>query len=158
MYCHNCGHKNPEGANFCSTCGEPLHPEDPQDTTITFTIDIEGEGEEELTVPLEELEEGKAILVVRRGPDAGTRFGLTKDQVTCGRDPTNDIFLNDVTVSRQHAEFHRDGDRFTLVDTGSLNGTFLNRKRIDKVHLSNGDEIQIGKFKLIFFTGGAPAA
>lgn len=157
MYCNNCGHRNPHGANFCSTCGAALI-EEPSDTTVTFALDVEGEPEEEFSIPLDELEEGKGILVVRRGPDAGTRFSLDKDVVICGRDPSSDIFLNDVTVSRKHAEIRRDDGVFQLVDTGSLNGTFVNRRRVEEASLGNGDEIQIGKFKLVFFTGGAPAA
>lgn len=158
MYCNNCGHRNPEGANFCSTCGAALQPEDPSsDTTVTFTVDLEGDGEEEFTLPLDELEEGKAIIVVRHGPEAGTRFSFDKDVVTCGRDPSSDIFLNDVTVSRKHAEFRKENNRFYIVDGGSLNGTFVNRKRVEKKPLANGDDIQIGKFKLVFFTGGTPS-
>lgn len=158
MYCNNCGHRNLEGSNFCSICGATLIAEESSDTTASFAIDIEGEPEEEFSIPLDELEEGKGILVVRRGPDAGTRFSLDEDVVACGRDPSSDIFLNDVTVSRKHAEIRRDDHGFRLVDTGSLNGTFVNRRRVEEAILGNGDEIQIGKFKLVFFTGGAPSA
>ncbi len=159
MYCNNCGHRNPEGSNFCSTCGAPLSPQSTSDdTTVSFTIDAETETEEEISIPLSELEEGKAILVIRHGPEAGTRFSLDKDVVSCGRDPESDIFLNDVTVSRRHAEIRRKDGAFWLTDAGSLNGTFVNRSRVDEAPLSNADEIQIGKFKLVFFTGSAPSA
>ncbi len=158
MYCNNCGRKNPDGANFCSTCGNALQPDDSADTTVSFTVPAEADGEDSLGVALGELEEGKAILVVRHGPEAGTKFFLDKDLVTCGRHPDSDIFLNDVTVSRKHAEIRRNDGNFLLSDAGSLNGTFVNRQRVDEVALSNADEIQIGKFRLIFFTGGTPSS
>jgi pSer/pThr/pTyr-binding forkhead associated (FHA) protein len=125
------------------------------DTSLTIAPEGVGEAEEEFSIPLEELDEGKAILVVRRGPEAGTKFLLDKDVVTCGRHPSSDMFLNDVTVSRRHAEIRRKDGDFLLVDVGSLNGTFVNRQRVESQTLANGDEIQIGKFKLVFFTGGA---
>ncbi|MGH2720861.1 MAG: FHA domain-containing protein [Actinomycetota bacterium] len=155
MFCNNCGHRNPEGSNFCSTCGAPLIAEEGGDTSLTLTPEGSGEPEEEFSIPLDELDEGKAILVVRRGPEAGTKFLLDKDVVTCGRHPGSDMFLNDVTVSRRHAEIRRKDGDFILVDVGSLNGTFVNRQRVESEKLANGDEIQIGKFKLVFFTGGS---
>jgi hypothetical protein len=158
MYCHNCGHRNPEGANFCSACGATLQPEDQADTTITLVPEGEADVTEEVVLPIEELEEGKAIIVIRKGPEAGTRFTLDKDLVTCGRSPASDIFLDDVTVSRKHAEIVRDENGFRINDSGSLNGTFVNRTRTESSALSNGDEVQIGKFKLVFFTEGAPPA
>jgi pSer/pThr/pTyr-binding forkhead associated (FHA) protein len=158
MFCTNCGSRNPEGANFCGTCGMPLRSDAGEDTTVTFSLETEGEGEEEFSVPVDELEEGKAIVVVRRGPNAGTKFFLDKDVVTCGRNPSSDIFLDDVTVSRRHAEIRRKEGSFQLEDVGSLNGTFVNRHRVESTTLNSGDEIQVGKFKLVFFTGGPPRA
>ncbi|MGH2772606.1 MAG: FHA domain-containing protein [Actinomycetota bacterium] len=111
---------------------------------------------EEISLPIEQLEEGKAILVVKKGPDAGAKFVVDKEAISCGRDSASDIFLDDVTVSRKHAQIRRDDAGFKISDLGSLNGTFLNRRRVDTEQLSNGDEIQIGKFKLIFFTEGTP--
>ncbi|MBV9370028.1 MAG: FHA domain-containing protein, partial [Frankiales bacterium] len=102
----------------------------------------------------ESLPAGTALLVVKRGPNAGSRFLLDKDVTTAGRHPESDIFLDDVTVSRRHAEFGRAGDTFSVRDVGSLNGTYLNRERIDDAPLSNGDEVQIGKFRLVYFTSG----
>ncbi len=96
---------------------------------------------------------GMALLVVRRGPNAGARFLLDHDLTTSGRHPDSDIFLDDVTVSRRHAEFHRDGNTFTVRDVGSLNGTYVNRERVEAATLSNGDEVQIGKFRLVFVAG-----
>ena len=96
---------------------------------------------------------GTALLVVRRGPNAGSRFLLDSDLTLVGRHPDSDIFLDDVTVSRRHAEFYRQGGRFTVRDVGSLNGTYVNRERIEEADLSGGDEVQIGKFRLVFLLG-----
>ena len=156
MYCNNCGSRNPTGANFCSACGNPLQPSS-ADTTISFVPEAPADEAEEITLPVEELEEGKAVLVIKKGPDAGTNFFLDKDVVTCGRDSGSDIFLDDITVSRKHAEIRRGPEGFTIYDADSLNGTFVNRNRVDKALLFNGDEIQIGKFKLVIFTEGAPS-
>src|SRR6202042_2869061 len=101
----------------------------------------------------EALPAGTALLVVRRGPNAGSRFLLDSELTTAGRHPDSDIFLDDVTVSRRHAEFYRSGTRFTVRDVGSLNGTYVNRDRIEETELFSGDEVQIGKFRLIFMTG-----
>lgn len=96
---------------------------------------------------------GTALLVVRRGPNAGARFLLDHDVTTSGRHPDSDIFLDDVTVSRRHAEFHRESGVFTVRDVGSLNGTYVNRERVETATLSNGDEVQIGKFRLVLIAG-----
>lgn len=96
---------------------------------------------------------GHALLVVQRGPGSGSRFLLDLDVVHAGRHPESEIFLDDVTVSRRHAEFHRSGDTFTVTDVGSLNGTYVNRDRIDTVQLTDSDEVQIGKYRLVFFSG-----
>jgi pSer/pThr/pTyr-binding forkhead associated (FHA) protein len=102
---------------------------------------------------------GTALLVVRRGPNAGARFLLDHDVTTSGRHPDSDIFLDDVTVSRRHAEFQRDeAGFFTVSDVGSLNGTYVNRERVEAATLSNGDEVQVGKFRLIFIAGPRPGA
>jgi pSer/pThr/pTyr-binding forkhead associated (FHA) protein len=93
---------------------------------------------------------------VRRGPNAGSRFLLDKEVVTAGRHPESDIFLDDITVSRRHAEIRRGPDGFTVHDVGSLNGTYLNRERVEDGELVAGDELQIGKFKLVFFAGSRP--
>lgn len=154
MYCHNCGTRNPTGANFCGACGNTLQTADVNETTISFMPEALGNESEEIAYPIDEIEEGKAVLVVKKGPEAGTNFFLEKDVVTCGRDAESDIFLDDVTVSRRHAEIRRDAGGFAIVDSDSLNGTFVNRNRVDQAPLNNGDEIQIGKFKLVIFTEG----
>ena len=101
------------------------------------------------------LRHGTALLVVLRGPNAGARFLLDSDEVSTGRHPNSDIFLDDVTVSRKHATFRREGDVFLVRDVGSLNGTYVNRERIDEVALKTRDEVQIGKFRLVFYAGAA---
>lgn len=99
------------------------------------------------------LRPGTALLIVLRGPNAGARFLLDADEVGTGRHPSSDIFLDDVTVSRRHAVFVKQGERYLVRDVGSLNGTYVNRERIDESALEQGDEVQIGKFRLVFYRG-----
>jgi pSer/pThr/pTyr-binding forkhead associated (FHA) protein len=106
----------------------------------------------EEAVPGLELPTDSALLLVQRGPNAGARFLLNRDFMTAGRHPDSDIFLNDITVSRRHAEFRRENGKFRIVDAGSLNGTYINRQPVDSAVLANHDKIQIGKFRLVFFT------
>jgi hypothetical protein len=157
VYCNQCGHRNPAGATFCSSCGAVLESAAGDDTTVTFApVESAGEvGEEELTVSLGEFPATMAMVVVKRGPNAGSKFMLDADVTRAGRHPDSDIFLDDITVSRRHAEIARVGEGFVVRDVGSLNGTYLNRERIEEATLSNGDELQIGKFKLVFFSGTA---
>ena len=96
---------------------------------------------------------GSAMLLVLRGANAGSRFRLDGDLTTAGRGQDSHIFLDDITVSRRHAEFYRDGDRFIVRDVGSHNGTYVNRERIEEAELTSGDEMQIGKFRLLFLAG-----
>jgi pSer/pThr/pTyr-binding forkhead associated (FHA) protein len=119
----------------------------------------EGVTDSEARAAVDALPPGTALLVVRRGPNAGSRFLLDRELTTAGRHPDSDIFLDDVTVSRRHAEFRRGPDgSFTVVDVGSLNGTYLKRDRIDKATtLSSGDEVQVGKFRLTFLAASHPA-
>ncbi len=151
VFCNQCGHANPDNANFCSSCGAPLDVRG-QDHTITLApIDPEtGPPSEEVSVAVDELPEGSGMLVIKRGPGAGSRFVLDRSPVSAGRHPQSDIFLDDVTVSRRHAEFVARATAYVLRDAGSLNGTYLNRERIEESVLANGDEVQIGRFKLVF--------
>ncbi|MCK7637111.1 oxoglutarate dehydrogenase inhibitor Odhl [Corynebacterium pygosceleis] len=105
------------------------------------------------TTGTENLPAGAALLVVKRGPNAGSRFLLDQPTTTVGRHPESDIFLDDVTVSRRHAEFRVSDDQFEVVDVGSLNGTYVNREPKNSEVLSSGDEVQIGKFRLVFLAG-----
>ena len=154
MYCTNCGHRNPEGSNFCSSCGHALESEtDSANTTITFApAELETELDEEIHISPEELEGGRGVLVVKKGPNAGSKFFLDSDVTKIGRHPDSEIFLDDITVSRRHAEIRR-ADAFSVNDVGSLNGTYVNRERVEDAQLRSGDEIQIGKFKLVFLGG-----
>jgi hypothetical protein len=155
VFCNNCGHENPADANFCSSCGSIL-TSPASDTTVTLhPLESQGEsGEEELTVTLSEWPGGVGLLVVKRGPNAGARFVLDAEVTRAGRHPESDIFLDDITVSRRHAEFVRRDSGYMVRDVGSLNGTYVNRERIEETELSSGDEVQIGKFKLVYM---APA-
>lgn len=155
MYCTNCGHRNPEGSNFCSSCGAPLSEGGTHhDTTVTFApAELEAELDEEIHISPEELEGGRGVLIVKRGPNAGSKFFLDTDETGIGRHPESDIFLDDITVSRKHAEIRRNADGFELHDVGSLNGTYVNRERVETADLRAGDEVQVGKFKLVFLTG-----
>lgn len=163
MFCNNCGHRNPEGSNFCSSCGRVLEVStaaagsEGEETTVTFLPDEPAPDavEEDLGADVSELDEGDALLLVKRGPNAGARFLLDSDRVRAGRHPDSEIFLDDITVSRRHVEFARGGGAWTLKDAGSLNGTYLNRDRVDEARLSTGDEVQIGKFKLVFLSAGS---
>jgi pSer/pThr/pTyr-binding forkhead associated (FHA) protein len=124
------------------------------DTTVTFApAELETDLEEEIHISPEDLAGGRGVLVVKRGPNAGSKFFLDTDVTSVGRHPDSDIFLDDITVSRRHAEIRRRGTTFVLHDVGSLNGTYVNKERVEEAELRSGDEIQIGKFKLIFLTG-----
>jgi pSer/pThr/pTyr-binding forkhead associated (FHA) protein len=158
LLCTACGHSNEDDARFCSQCGSRLEPiaEAANETTAAIAaIRAEAADERQLSdadaAAVDALPEGCALLVVQRGPGAGSRFLLDNDVVTAGRHPDSDIFLDDVTVSRRHAEFRRGPDGFAVVDVGSLNGTYVNRDRIDEVALQGGDEVQIGKYRLVYF-------
>jgi pSer/pThr/pTyr-binding forkhead associated (FHA) protein len=135
----------------------PMTPEGgPVDETSHIPItdaDTEEMSVDDVTA-VENLPQGSAMLLVQRGPDAGARFLLDTDVVTVGRHPDSDIFLDDISVSRRHATFTRTANGYVISDLGSLNGSYVNRDRIDSdVVLSGGDEVQIGKYRLIFFSG-----
>jgi len=171
VFCTQCGHENPDDARFCASCGsalsrpgQPVAPERSIDSTSTISISgieaMEQGGADDLDLldaadqaAVEALPPGSGLLVVRRGPNAGSRFLLDADVTTAGRHPESDIFLDDVTVSRRHAEFRKTAEGFAVRDVGSLNGTYVNRERIDEISLQGRDEVQIGKFRLVFLTG-----
>lgn len=153
IVCGNCGHRNPPGANFCSSCGTALR--DIADThTDTMHLEAIAEVVDEYELDRSQFPADTGILVVTRGSVAGSRFLLDSPLTTAGRHPDSDIFLDDVTVSRRHAEIRRDErGNYVVGDVGSLNGTYLNRTRVDRAELADGDELQIGMFKLVFFHG-----
>ena len=143
--------------------GPGLPPERAPETTSVFRADFLTEAEpparEQPVAGVDALPAGSALLVVKRGPNAGSRFLLDRSTTSAGRHPDSDIFLDDVTVSRRHAEFRRDASGgYELVDVGSLNGSYLNRSRIEASPLAGGDEVQIGKFRLVFFAAPRSAA
>jgi pSer/pThr/pTyr-binding forkhead associated (FHA) protein len=158
VFCTRCGHRNPPDAHFCAQCGTALPPsETAAEATSTIALPALDEHADEAAqddaAVGEGLLPGTAMLVVRRGPNAGSRFLLDQDLTTVGRHPESDIFLDDVTVSRRHAEFRRTAEGFSVHDVGSLNGTYLNRERIENRELAGGDEVQIGKFRLVYLAG-----
>ena len=152
MFCTNCGHPNRDDARFCAECGHPLQ----EDVTVTLpAIEAEEEVHEEFPFPHDELEAGQALLLVKRGPNAGSTFLLDRDATTVGRSTDGDVFLDDVTVSRKHAIFERrPGGAWFVRDVGSLNGTYVNGEQVDETKLASGDEVQIGRFKVTFFAAG----
>ncbi len=163
MRCTRCGHESPESSRFCVECGTAFGQGGiGESTTVIFTV-----GGEEVAVDdellgaladahagaVESLPAGSALLVVKRGPNAGNRFLLDRDVTTVGRHPDSDIFLDHITVSRRHVEFQREGSGFSVRDVGSLNGTYVNRKPVDVATLSSGDEVQVGKFRFVYLAG-----
>lgn len=150
QHCPECGFANADGANYCQRCGAFIgEGESPTGaSTATYRIGETGEFEE---VPLQPAETREATLVIRTGGGrSGETFAINRSRMTVGRRPESDVFLDDVTVSRDHAVIvRRDGDYY-LDDCGSLNGTYVNRHRIESHRLSDGDELQIGKYKLAF--------
>ena len=148
VHCPECGFQNPESANYCSKCGALLIRDEPGGST-TMTFSPEEVAEEDGTL-VDLPVEGTALVVRSGGGRAGETFPLARDRVLVGRSPDCDVFLDDVTVSRQHAVLARGEDGFTIEDQGSLNGTYVNRRRVERAKLEDGDEVQIGKYRLTF--------
>ncbi len=153
MFCTRCGHPNRDDARFCAECGASLQA----DATLSLTpVESEDEGHDEFPFPHDELEPGQSLLLVKRGPNAGSTFLLEAGSSTSvGRGTDSAVFLDDITVSRAHAIFERRDDGSWFVrDVGSLNGTYVNGEQVEETKLASGDEVQIGKFKLTFFAAG----
>jgi pSer/pThr/pTyr-binding forkhead associated (FHA) protein len=153
IVCTACGHRNGPGSRFCSSCGQDLGSGgDDERTTVSYSpaeaAEIAETAQEGPAVAA-----GAAMLIVTRGPKGGSRILLDQPVTTAGRHPDSDIFLDDITVSRRHAEIAREGERFTVRDVGSLNGTYVNRERVEDRELQDGDELQVGKYKLAFVVG-----
>ncbi len=150
--CASCGYENPIGARFCSSCGTPLKARTPS-SDVTEAIDATAAYD-----PIEVTDEIMAdmpdgtvgMFVVRDGPKRGSRIALDAQEVSIGRHPKSDIFLDDVTVSRRHATVNRVGAGYHVSDAGSLNGTYVNQARVETAALNDGDEVQVGKFKLVY--------
>ena len=156
VFCNQCGHRNPPDSSFCSSCGSPLDSLDDRTITLT-TIDPLQEApgsDDDLVIPLGELPREVGVLIVRAGAQAGARFTLDETTTRLGRHPDSEISLDDITVSRRHADIERTPDGYLVTDAGSLNGTYVNQERVDQLLLHHGDELQIGKFRLVFFERG----
>jgi pSer/pThr/pTyr-binding forkhead associated (FHA) protein len=147
IYCPECGFQNPEAANYCAKCGALLHVPEPAEQTQTFSADEAGDDVDlfdDIRV------EGPALVVRSGGGRAGETFTPQGDRTTIGRSPDCPVFLDDVTVSRRHAVLAQRDGRWFVEDQGSLNGTFVNRERVESAELTDGDELQIGKYRLTF--------
>lgn len=155
VFCNACGHRNPPGAAFCSTCGGVL--DHPEERTInlpkTDPLQDAPGPQDNVRVDLGAIEAGTGVLVVRSGPAEGERFVLKGERIAIGRNVESDIVLDDVTVSRRHAIIRQDGGGYSLHDEGSLNGTYVNQRRVEEAMLQHGDEVQVGKFRMVFFDG-----
>jgi hypothetical protein len=150
LHCAECGFVNPEGANYCQKCGALVDHETNGDEATTATYRV-GETGDFIPVDIEEVTHGSAALVIRAGGGrAGESFPVEGERMTIGRRPDSAVFLDDITVSRDHALLVKRGSEWYLDDCGSLNGTYVNRTRIDSQILADGDEVQVGKYKLAF--------
>lgn len=174
MFCTQCGQQNADGSRFCARCGTPVAAPTPgpaaapgADPTVTSTLSLGQLAEESGSHEGSEggtpggVPAGAVLLVVQRGPNAGARYLLDPREratTSAGRHPDSDVFLDDVTVSRRHAEFRWETGRLLVRDVGSLNGTYVNRARIEQVALTGGDEVQIGKYRFLVVPGGTAGA
>ena len=151
VFCNQCGHRNPPTSSFCSSCGSPLDSLDDRTITLSAIDPLQGAPGDDVVVPVGDLPTEIGVLIVRAGAQAGARFPLDEQVTRLGRHPDSEISLDDITVSRRHAEIERTPEGHVVTDAGSLNGTYVNQERIDTMLLRHGDELQIGKFRLVFF-------
>lgn len=152
VFCNRCGHRNPPSSGFCSACGSVLDLVSDRTITLAKVDPLQDAPgiEDDVVVNLNEITPGEGILVVRSGDQIGQKFVLVKGITTIGRHPDSDISLDDITVSRRHVEIeHREG-KYSVRDVGSLNGTYLNQRRVDDAELMQGDELQVGKYRFVF--------
>jgi Inner membrane component of T3SS, cytoplasmic domain/zinc-ribbon domain len=154
--CRHCGHENELGAHFCASCGVPLSRDEADTSNLAGLGDLVEmlEADHDLAEVLAELPDGEGMLLVQRGPNAGSRYWLEASLTTVGRHADTEVFLEDMTVSRRHAVIRRGDEGYEITDVGSLNGTYLDGQRIDTADLYHLAEIQIGRFVLIFVLGG----
>ena len=146
--CQSCGRIDKHASRFCPSCGEKLIADNDESTDAFEVVEAIPHEYDRAQFP-----ETCGLFVIESGPKAGARYGLEEELITIGRHNNAGIFLDDITVSRRHAQVERIGERYTVKDAGSLNGTYINRERIDSAELREGDEVQIGRFRLVFFHG-----
>ncbi|MEY2763208.1 MAG: hypothetical protein RLZZ43_1023 [Actinomycetota bacterium] len=153
VFCNGCGHRNPPQSSFCSSCGSILDGPDMRTVTIAKVDALQDAPgvEDNISVTVDQSGKKKALLVVRNGPNEGARFSLSANDSVIGRHPDSTICLDDVTVSRRHAHLEQSDGQVVLRDLGSLNGTYVNQERIEEVALRHGDEVQIGRYRMVFF-------
>jgi pSer/pThr/pTyr-binding forkhead associated (FHA) protein len=158
VYCNQCGHRNPPESSFCSSCGTVLDSLDDHTVTLAKVDPLQDSAgtADDVVVNVGDLQ-GDASLLVRNGPQAGIALTLSTPLTHLGRHPDSEISLDDITVSRRHAEIEHTDEGWVVRDAGSLNGTYVNQQRIDEVTLQHGDEVQVGKFRLVFFSKQADA-
>ena len=159
-FCNSCGHRNPPESTFCSACGTVLdHPS--ERTIVLAKVDSlqDAPGDHDnvqvLISDIRGNQNAHGLLVMRSGERSGERFSLTLDRVEIGRNPECTVCLDDVTVSRRHAELRLGSDGYLVTDMGSLNGTYVNQERVEEILLQNGDELQVGKYRMVFFDGAS---
>jgi pSer/pThr/pTyr-binding forkhead associated (FHA) protein len=153
VFCNHCGHRNPPDSAFCSSCGSPLDLKGDRTVTLTAVDPLQDAPgvEDDIVVAVGDLPRGAAVLIVRSGPQAGDRFALSAAETRLGRHPDSEIMLDDITVSRRHAAIEHTPEGYVVTDAGSLNGTYVNQERIERAVLHHGDELQVGKFRLVLF-------
>lgn len=154
-FCNKCGHRNPPSSAFCSACGSVLDRLEEHTITLSKVDPLQDApgAFDDVVVDLDEIPQGSPLLVVRSGDEEGEYFQLCNQVTSIGRHAESDVVLDDITVSRRHCEVIRSGEGYRVRDVGSLNGTYLNQQRVDEARVSHGDEIQIGKFHLVFVEG-----
>ena len=153
VFCNQCGHRNPPSSSFCSSCGAVLDMHDERTVVIAQVDalqDLPGPSDN-ASIRLGDVQ-GHGVLVIRSGDLTGSRFTLSKDVTLIGRHPESDILLDDITVSRRHAEVIKTASALIVRDLGSLNGTYVNQTRVDEFALKHGDELQVGKFRMVLFS------
>ena len=153
VFCNSCGHRNPPNASFCSSCGAVLDMPDERTVVIAQVDpmqDLPGPSDN-ASIRLGDIGE-HAVLVIRSGDLTGSRFTLSRDITQIGRHQDSDILLDDITVSRRHAEIVRTSKSLIVRDLGSLNGTYVNQSRVDEFALQHGDELQVGKYRMVLFS------
>ena len=153
VFCNHCGHRNPPDSSFCSSCGSALDLQGDRTITLAAVDPLqEAPGtEDDVVIPMSDLPVDDAVLIVRSGAQAGDRFTLDRPVTRLGRHPDSEIILDDITVSRRHVAIERTAEGYVASDAGSLNGTYVNQERIERAVLHHGDELQVGKFRLVLF-------